>query len=98
MVTHLQNRGGALDFADTKKLLAERDAEWDASEVPQLYFNWVEKTIQELIQAGINLDLNECRDMVLFYHKSSGEFDGAIQEWENRPAGQKTWQNIKTFI
>jgi len=39
MLTHLRNRGGALDFADTKTLLAERDGEWDASEVPQLYFN-----------------------------------------------------------
>ncbi len=29
---------------------------------------------------------------------SSGEFDAAVREWENRPAGQKTWQNIKTFI
>ncbi len=35
MLTHLRNRGGALDFADTKTLLAERDGEWDASEVPQ---------------------------------------------------------------
>jgi hypothetical protein len=36
MLTHLQNRGGALDFADTKTLLAERDSKWDASEVPQI--------------------------------------------------------------
>jgi hypothetical protein len=38
MLTHLRNRGGALDFADTKTLLAERDSKWDASEVPQIYF------------------------------------------------------------
>jgi hypothetical protein len=32
MITHMQNRGGALDFADTKTLLAERDQEeWDTS-------------------------------------------------------------------
>ena len=36
--------------------------------------------------------------MALFYLKASGEFDAAVREWENRPAGQKTWQNIKTFI
>jgi hypothetical protein len=30
MMNHLQNRGGALDFMDTKTLLAERDREWDA--------------------------------------------------------------------
>ena len=98
MLTHLRNRGGALDFADTKTLLAERDGEWDASEVPQIYFNRVEKAIQGLTRAGINSDLNERRDMALFYLKASGEFDAAVREWEQRPAGGKTWQNIKTFI
>jgi hypothetical protein len=98
MLTHLRNRGGTLDFADTKTLLAERDGEWDASEVPQLYFNRVEKAIQGLTRAGINSDLNERRDMALYYLKASGEFDAAVREWENRPAEQKTWQNIKTFI
>jgi hypothetical protein len=98
MLTHLRNRGGALDFADTKTLLAERDGEWDASEVPQLYFNRVEKAMQGLTRAGINSDLNERRDMALYYLKASGEFDAAVREWENRPAGQKTWQNITTFI
>jgi len=34
MITHLRNRGGALDLADTKTLLAERDQEWEANEVP----------------------------------------------------------------
>jgi hypothetical protein len=86
MLTHLRNRGGALDFADTKTLLAERDGEWDASEVPQLYFNWVEKAIQGLTCAGINSDLNERCDMALYYLKASGEFDAAVREWENRPA------------
>ena len=36
MLNHLRNRGGALDFADTKTLLAERDGEWDASEVDRV--------------------------------------------------------------
>ena len=90
MLNHLQNRGGALDFADTKTLLAERDGEWDASEVPQLYFNRVEKAMQGLTRAGINSDLNERCGMALFYLQASGEFNAAVREWENRPAGQKT--------
>jgi hypothetical protein len=98
MLIHLWNWGGALDFADTKTLLAERDGEWDASKVPQIYFNRVEKTIQGLTHAGITSDLNKCQDMVLYYLKASGEFDAAVREWEQRPMGQKTWQNIKTFI
>ena len=98
IMNHLKNRGGALDFADTKTLLAERDGEWDASEVPQIYFNRVEKAIQGLTRAGINSDLNERRDMALFYLKATGEFDAAVREWENKPTADKTWQNIKTFI
>jgi hypothetical protein len=80
MLTHLRNRGGALDFADTKTLLAEQDEEWDASKVPQLYFNRVEKTIQGLTHAGINSDLNKRRDMALYFLKASGEFDAAVRE------------------
>jgi hypothetical protein len=45
MINHLKVRGGSLDFADTKTLLTERDAEWDVSEVPQIYFNPVEKAM-----------------------------------------------------
>ena len=45
MINHLKARGGSLDFADTKTLLTERDAEWDVSEVPQIYFNPVEKAM-----------------------------------------------------
>jgi hypothetical protein len=98
ILTHLRNRGGALDFADTKTLVAERDSEWDAGEVPQIYFNQVKKAIQGLTQAGIASDLNEHLDMALYFLKASRELDAAIREWEQRPAGQKMWQNIKTFI
>jgi hypothetical protein len=65
MLDHLQNRGGALDFADTKTLLAERDGEWDASKISQLYFNRVEMAMNGLTQAGINSDLNKRRNMAL---------------------------------
>jgi hypothetical protein len=98
MLNHLRNRGGALDFADTKTLLAERDTEWNVSEVPQLYFNRVEKAMRGLTRAGITSDLNERRDMVLFYVKATGEFDAAVREWEAKPAAEKTWANIKSFI
>ncbi len=80
MLTHLWNRGGALDFADTKTLLAERDSKWDASKVPQIYFNQVEKAFQGLTQAGITSDLNKRHDMDLYFLKASGEFNAAIRE------------------
>jgi hypothetical protein len=91
IINHLRSRGGALDFADTETLLAERDAEWDVSEVPQIYYNKVEKAIKGLNRAGIVSDLNKRRDMALHYLKASGEFDAAVREWEQKPAASKTW-------
>ena len=98
MIGHLLSRGGALDFADTRDLLAERDGEWNVTENPQLYFNRVEKAIKGLIRNGINSDLNERRDIALFHLKATGEFDPAVREWEAKPAANKTWASIKTFI
>jgi len=98
MIMHLLSRGGALDFADTKELLAQRDGEWDVTENPQLYFNRVEKAIKGLTRNGINSDLNERKDIALFHLKATGEFDAAVREWEAKPAVDKTWANIKTFI
>ncbi len=68
------------------------------TKVPQLYFNRVEKAMRGFTRAGINSDLNELRDMALFYLKATGEFDAAIREWEAKPDADKTWTNIKSFI
>ncbi len=70
----------------------------DASKVPQLYFNRVEKAIQGLTHASINLDLNKRHDMALYFLKVSGEFNAAVREWEIKPAAQKILVNIKSFI
>jgi hypothetical protein len=53
MLKHLLNRGGALDFADTKELLAQQDGEWNINKNPQVYFNQVKKAIKGLAQNGI---------------------------------------------
>ena len=98
MIDHLLLRGGTLDFADTKELLAERDGEWNVTENPQIYFNRVEKAIKALRRNGITSDLNERRDIALFQLKATGEFDPSVREWEAKPAADKTWANIKTFI
>ncbi len=69
MIAHLRNRGGALDFTDTSSLFNERDQEWDAREVPTIYFNRVEKAMQQLTRARIMSDLKERTDMALYYLK-----------------------------
>ena len=62
-----------MDFADTETLIKERDLEWNGSEVPQVYFNRVTKAMEQFQRAGITLDLNERRDMALFYLKATRE-------------------------
>ncbi len=56
MLEHFLNRRRALNFADTKNLLAKRDGEWNVNKNPQIYFNLVEKAIKSLAQNGINSD------------------------------------------
>jgi beta-lactam-binding protein with PASTA domain len=59
IIAHLHSRGGTLDFADTIKLIEERDSEWDGTEVPQVNFNHITKAMEQLQRAGINSDLND---------------------------------------
>jgi hypothetical protein len=54
--------------------------------------------MKQLKRAGIALDLNKRRDMALYYLKTTGEYDPAVREWENKTAADKTWANIKVFI
>jgi hypothetical protein len=98
MIDHLKVRGGALDFADMKTLLADRDMEWDISENPQIYFNRVKKIVKALTRANITSNMNQLQDMALYHFKASVEFDAAVCEWENKPAMNNTWVNIKMFI
>jgi hypothetical protein len=48
MIKHLQERSGGLDHKDVSAIAAERDAEWDVTETPAVYFNKVEKAIKQL--------------------------------------------------
>jgi hypothetical protein len=92
MINHLKVRGGALDFADTKTLFAERDMEWDISENPQIYFNRVEKAVNTLTRANITSDMNQRQDMALYHFEASREFNAAVCEWENKPSVTKIKQ------
>jgi hypothetical protein len=54
--------------------------------------------MQGLTRAGINSDLNERRDMALFYLKATGEFNAAVGEWDAKPTAEKMWANITSLI
>ena len=74
MIDHLKIRGGALDFADTKTLLSEREKEWDISE------NRVKKAVKALTRANIASDTNQLPDIALYHLKALGEFDAAVRK------------------
>jgi hypothetical protein len=67
MLTQLKNRGDQLDYADTKKLLADCDFKWDPNKVPKVYFNRMVKALNDLTQAlkgksnpeGLNTDFRK---------------------------------------
>jgi hypothetical protein len=63
-----------------------------------MYFNRVEKAMQQLTRAGITSDLKERTDMALYYLKSTGEYDVAVREWEAKPVATRTWAYIKLFM
>jgi hypothetical protein len=69
MIKHLQSWGGALDFVNTKALIAKRDKEWNPSEIPTIYLNGVKKATKQLTRAGIMSDLKERTDMAFLPQK-----------------------------
>jgi hypothetical protein len=46
--------------------------------------------MKQLTRVGITTDLKERADMELYYLKSTGEFDVAVQEWEAKQAATRT--------
>ncbi len=63
-----------------------------------MYFNRVEKAMQQLTRPRITPDLKERTDMSLYYLKSTGEHDAVVREWEAKPVATTTWANIKLFM
>ena len=98
MLTHLRDRWGTMDFIDVTALLAECDAPWIAAEVPQKYFNRIEKARKKLARANVQVDERAMMAKALKSFKDAGDFDAAIREWEVRPAATQTYANLKTIM
>ena len=98
MIEHLQERSGGLDHKDINEIASERDAEWDITDTPAVYFNKVEKAIKQLERFNIKTDLVLCMNRAMEAFDNSGLFDAAVREWNNKDKAEKTWANIKIFI
>ena len=69
-----------------------------SAKTPKCISTESKKAVKALTRASFTSDMNECRDMTVYYFKASGKFDAAVCKLENKPAADKTWINIKTFI
>ena len=98
MLTHLRDRWGTMDFVDITSLLAEMDLPWNVAEVPQIYFNRMDKARKQLLRANIQVDERAMMAKALKSFKDAGDFDPAIREWEVRPAAAQTYANLKTLM
>ena len=98
MLTHLHDRWGTMDFVDITALLAEMDLPWNVAEVPQIYFNRMDKARKQLLHANIQVDERAMMAKALKSFKDAGDFDPAIREWEVRPAAAQTYANLKTLM
>jgi hypothetical protein len=90
MVTHLCSCWGTVDFVDISALITERDSPWNVAKVPQVYFNWVEKAVKQLVKAHINIDQMTMMNKALKCFKDCGDFVPAIKEWEARLVATQT--------
>ena len=100
MIDHLRKRGGGLDHTDVMKIRKERDEQWNCTENPAAYFARVEKNVHLLslvTPTPIATDMTERTMAVLDAMTESGNFNAAVREWEQKPDGEKTWENIKVF-
>jgi hypothetical protein len=77
-----------LDFANTKNSWLKEMESGTQTKTPNI-FNRVEKAMKGLTRWGTTSDLNEQRDMVLYYLKAASEFDAACREWEAKPTANK---------
>jgi hypothetical protein len=98
MLTHLRDRWGTMDYVDITALLAECDAPWNAAEVPQKYFNRMDKARKQLAHANVQVDERAMVVKALKSFKDTGDYNAPIREWEAKPAALQTYVNLKTLM
>ena len=98
MITQLCWWWGTVDFVDISALITECNALWNVAEVPQVYFNRVEKAVKQLAKVNINIDRLAMMSKALKCFKDCGNFDPAIRGWEACPAVTQTRDNLKNLM
>ena len=95
MLKHLESRGGAMDYIDTKEIKKERDDPWDVNEHVVTYFNRVEQAVKQLDRAAITTDKKELLHQALYTFKESGELEQGLVNWIALDKTDHTWAKCK---
>jgi hypothetical protein len=82
------------------KIQKERDEPWNCTKNPAAYFARVKKNVHLLSLVTPTLiatNMTEQMMAVLDALTKSGNLNAAVCKWEQKPDGEKTWENIKVF-
>ncbi|KAL7486064.1 hypothetical protein ACHAW6_011663, partial [Cyclotella cf. meneghiniana] len=97
-ITHLEDVGGVVDYMDVTELQAELTTPWDQIKAPTTLFEQGDKVQKQLEKAVIKVQPELRLAMSLCWFQQSGEFDYALDNWETKPAAQKTFSKFCVFI
>ena len=93
LLQHLDNHCGKLDYLGIEMLKNEFKEPYSISELPSNYFNCLKWKLKTLQQASIASDLVEHCDLALEHFQKMGEFNTAIDEWQQKPHVDQMWEN-----
>jgi hypothetical protein len=98
MIDHLLLGGAVLDNMDVSELNDKLTEPWDGVENPATKFARDDIIERQLIKAGLPNQQPLRLALILAHIKSTGEYDNAVREWDNKPAADKTFANLSPFI
>eukprot|EP00804_Cyclotella_cryptica_P023556 CCRYP_018914-RA/>CCRYP_018914-RA protein AED:0.41 eAED:0.42 QI:0/0/0/1/0/0/2/0/281 len=98
MIDHLLLGGAVLDYMDVSELNDKLTEPWDGIENPATKFARDDIIERQLIKAGLHNQQPLRLALILARVKSTGEYDNAVREWDNKTAADKTFANFRPFI
>eukprot|EP00804_Cyclotella_cryptica_P014825 CCRYP_015027-RA/>CCRYP_015027-RA protein AED:0.12 eAED:0.12 QI:0/0/0/1/0.2/0.16/6/0/1256 len=98
IIDHLRDAGCDLDYMDVSDLIAELTKPWEVSERPATRYTHDDKYERQLIKAGLPDQQALRLSLAQAAFKATGEYDAQLQEFDARPAVDRTFANFRTFI
>jgi hypothetical protein len=95
---HITLIAGELDYFDETDCLNSLLTPYESTENPATYFARNDKIEKQLTEAGYGDQSKQRLAIALTSFKSSGEYDAALREWDQRTAANKTFKEFRKII